>query len=159
ISALYEGDVSHFAGSTTASADATSIIITFAGNGTPGYNPNDDGGQATAASLAYPEAVAVDAHGHVFIADTLNRRVRALDAAGNLFIADTQNAVIREIDVAGNIKTVAGNHTYGFGGDGHAATDASLRSPQGVAVDAAGNLFIADTSNFRVREVYATTGL
>ena len=71
-----------------------------------------------------------------------------------LFIADTDNHRIRAVDPAtGVITTVAGNGTAGFGGDGGDPTAASLQRPWGVALDAAGNLFIADTFNNRIRMV------
>src|SRR5262249_57016929 len=76
-----------------------------------------------------------------------------VDAAGNLFIADTGNNRIREVTPAGFIGTVAGNGTSGFSGDGGPATAAQLNYPGGVAVDAAGNLFIAEISNNRIRKV------
>ena len=93
-----------------------------------------DGGAATNASLIQPSGVAVD-------------------ASGNLFIADTWNNRIREVDTNGIITTVAGNGSLNYSGDGGQATNASLAGPSGVAVDASGNLFIADTGNFRIREV------
>ena len=114
------------------------IITTVAGNGTVGYS--GDGGPATKAELYWPNGVAVD-------------------ASGNLFIADTDNNVIREVGTNGIITTVAGNgytNSYGGGGysgDGGPATQAELYWPSGVAVDAFGNLFIADTGNRRIREV------
>jgi uncharacterized protein (TIGR03437 family) len=77
----------------------------------------------------------------------------ALDPAGSLYIADSGTARIRRVDERGWIATVAGNGQAGFGGDGHAATTAQLTLPGGVAVDAAGNLYIADTRNHRVRKV------
>ncbi|MEI9900566.1 MAG: hypothetical protein WDN31_11080 [Hyphomicrobium sp.] len=78
----------------------------------------------------------------------------AIDVAGNLFISDGENHVIRKINAAdGIISTVAGNHLPGFGGDGAKATDASLFYPRGIALDASGNLFIADTFNQRIRRV------
>ena len=76
----------------------------------------------------------------------------AVDASGNLFIADEDNNVIRRLGTDGIITTVAGNGTDGLW-DGGAATHAELFSPRGVAVDASGNLFIADTFNMRIREV------
>src|SRR5207248_2211419 len=82
-----------------------------------------------------------------------------IDAAGNLFIADTFSSRVREVVRAtGAIVTVAGTGAFGYGGDGGPATAASLNHPEGVAVDAAGNLFIADTFNSRVREVVRATG-
>jgi uncharacterized protein (TIGR03437 family) len=108
------------------------VIGTFAGTGTPGFS--GDGGAATAASLNAPFGVAVD-------------------AAGNVYIAEFSNSRIRKVDTKGIITTVAGNGISGYGGDGGAATSAQLNGPQSVAVDAAGNLYIADTANNRVRQV------
>ena len=93
-----------------------------------------DGGPATSASLREPFGV-------------------ALDGAGNLCIADRRNHRIRKVDTSGIITTVAGIGSFGFSGDGGPATSASLANPAGVALDAAGNLFIADGSNNRVRKV------
>ena len=107
-------------------------ITTVAGNGVGGYS--GDGGPATAASLAYPAGVVVD-------------------AAGNLYIADHDNARIRKVTPGGTITTVAGNGVHGYSGDGGPATAASLSYPKGVAVDAAGNLYIADMYNYRIRKV------
>ena len=81
-----------------------------------------------------------------------------MDATGNLFIADAGNQRIRKVGTNGIITTVAGNGTYGFSGDGGAATNAQLDNPAGVAVDAAGNLFIADSGNQRIRKV-GTNGI
>ena len=108
------------------------IITTVAGNGVPGFS--GDGGPATGASLNQPQGVAVD-------------------AAGNLYIADTLNQRIRKVSPAGIITTVAGNGNSGFSGDGGPATSASLFTPGGIAVDAFGNLYIADTRNERIRKV------
>ena len=107
------------------------IITTVAGGGTGGLG---DGGPATLASLAAPYDVAVD-------------------AAGNLFIADTANQRIRKVSTGGIITTVAGNGQLGYSGDGGPATLASLGNPDGIAVDASGSLFIADTYNNRIRKV------
>ncbi len=168
--------------------DAAGVISTVAGSGTRGFG--GDGGAATAARLFYPHRVALDAAGNLYIADTVNNRIRkvdaagvistvagsgtrgfggdggaataaqlyyphgvALDAAGNLYIADGGNHVIRKVDAAGVISTVAGSGTRGFGGDGGAATAAQLRYPEGVALDAAGNLYIADSGNNRIRRL------
>jgi len=118
--------------------DPNGIISTVAGDVTIGYF--GDGGPATDASLSQPSGVTAD-------------------ASGNLFIADTQNFVIRKVDVNGIITTVAGNGAYGYSGDGGPATSASLSYPSGVAVDASGNLFIADRNNDVIREVLQREGI
>ena len=82
----------------------------------------------------------------------------ALDGAGNMYVADSYSSQIFKIDVSGNLTVVAGNGTMGYSGDGGAATSAAFNRPQGVAVDGSGNLFIADTDNFVVREVLASSG-
>ena len=112
--------------------DTNGVIISVAGNGIATYA--GDGGAATNASLHYPAGV-------------------AFDAAGNLDIADGENNRIRKVDTNGNITTVAGNGTGTYAGDGGAATNASLSYPSGLALDAAGNLYIADYLNNRIREV------
>jgi hypothetical protein len=81
------------------------------------------------------------------------------DATGNLYFAETGNHVVRKLDTAGNITTIAGTGTQGFSGDGGPATAATLDSPQGVALDSANNLYIADTHNHRVRKLTASTGI
>jgi hypothetical protein len=159
-------------------AAATGIITTVAGTGAFGFS--GDGGPATSASLRNPEGVAVDAAGNLFIADSLNHRVRkvatatgiittvagsgtfgsprsvAVDAAGNLFIAEGSSHRVRKVAAAtGIITSLAGTGEVGFSGDGGPALSASLRNPEGVAVDAAGNLFIVDAGNQRVRKVAA----
>ena len=126
----------------------TGDISTFAGSGptwTSGGGFGGDGGPAVDALLYYPEDVAVDASGHVYVADTFNQRIRRIDAS------------------TGEITTVAGSGDNGFGrggfeGDGGPAVEARLNEPSGVAVDASGNLYIADTRNRRVRRVDAATG-
>jgi len=169
---------------------ANGIITTMAGNGVGAYA--GDGGPATNASMYYPYGVTVDAAGNVYIADTYNSSIRkvatngiittvagngnggysgdgaaatnaslyypyglAVDAVGNLYIADTYNNSIREVDTNGVITTVAGDGNAGYSGDGGAATNASLNGPEGVALDAAGNLFIADSGNNSIRKVGA----
>jgi len=168
------------------------IITTVAGNGNIGTvgSSNGDGGPALAATLANPAAVAVDASGNLFIADLNDQRIRkvsaggtittiagnqttgfsgdgglatsaslyapsgvAVDASGNLFIADSGNNRIRKVSASGVISTVAGNGTSNYSGDGGTATSASLYGPYGVAVDATGNLFVADNGNNRIRKV------
>ncbi len=112
--------------------NASGTISTVAGNGTPGYA--GDSGTATGAQLRQPVGVAVD-------------------ALGNLYIADTQNNRVRKVDTSGTITTVAGNGSAVFSGDGGAAVAAGLDYPAGVALDAAGNLYIADEYNNRIRKV------
>jgi uncharacterized protein (TIGR03437 family) len=107
-------------------------ITTVAGNGKYGFS--GDGGPATQAALGVSTGIAVD-------------------RVGNLYIADEDNYRIRRVTPAGTITTVAGNGKYGFSGDGGPATAAPLGSPSGVAVDGAGNLYIADRLNYRVRRV------
>ena len=112
--------------------DTAGVITTVAGDGT--WGSGGDGGAAVAAQLGFPAGV-------------------ALDGAGNLYIADWLNHRIRKVDSAGTITTVAGDGTEGSGGDGGPATAAQLNLPEGVAVDGAGNLYIADSSNNRIRKV------
>ena len=168
--------------------DTAGVITTIAGTGETGFS--GDGGPATEARLDRPYGVAVDGAGNLFIADWYNDRIRkvdsvgvittvagtdnrgfsgdggpatearldrpsgvAVDGAGNLFIADWYNRRIRKVDSAGVITTVAGTGTHRFSGDGGPATAARLSSPSGVAVDGAGNLFIADLGDRRIRKV------
>ena len=80
----------------------------------------------------------------------------AVDASGNLYVADIGHSLIRKVTPAGIVSTVAGNGTQGYGGDNGPATSAALNGPGGLAVDAAGNVYIADTQNNRVRMVNPT---
>ena len=107
-------------------------VTTAAGNGSLGYT--GDSGAASAATLADPSAVAYDAN-------------------GNLYLADGRNHVVRQVSAAGAMTTLAGNGIEGYGGDGAAATSAYLDTPTGVAVDATGNVYIADSHNHRIRKV------
>ena len=169
---------------------ADGVITTVAGNGDVGNGFNGDGGQATSAQLRGPWGVAVDASGNLYITETLFHRIRkvradgvittvagngasgfsgdggqatsaqlseplgvAVDASGNLYFADTNNHRIRKVRADGVITTVAGNGAYGFSGDGGQATSAQLSVTHGVAVDASGNLYIADTDNQRIRKI------
>jgi len=79
----------------------------------------------------------------------------AADAGGNIYIADTSNNMIKKIDANGNVATIAGTGSKGFGGDGGLAVNASLNNPSGVAADSAGNIYIADTGNNRIRKIDA----
>jgi hypothetical protein len=112
---------------------ATGIITTYAGTGTAGYS--GDGGAATSANLKGPSGM-------------------SLDPAGNLYFADDTNGRVRKIDAAtGFISTVAGKGTAAYSGDGGAATSAAFHQPIDVEIDSAGNLFVVDHLNQRVREV------
>jgi hypothetical protein len=161
------------------------VITTVAGSGTKGFG--GDNGPAVKAQLDYPIGVAVDSADNLYIADAGNHRIRkvskgvittvvgngtagfsgdngpatgaqidaggvAVDPAGNLYIADTRNHRIRKVS-EGSITTVTGNGLAGFGGDNSSPQNAQLNMPIGVAVDAAGNLYIADTGNYRIRMV------
>ena len=119
--------------------DTSGTISTFAGTsvGTRDYGFNGDGGPADRALLAFPEGVVVDAVGNVYIADTDNHRIRMVDASGI-------------------IHTIAGSGERGFDGDDGPAISALLSEPSGVAVDAVGNLYIADSRNNRIRKVDAS---
>jgi sugar lactone lactonase YvrE len=108
------------------------IITTVAGNGTAGYS--GDGGAATGAEVNGPYGVAVD-------------------GSGNLYISDQNNQYIRKVDTSGIITTIAGNGTASYNGDNIAATSAAVNYPYDLAVDGAGNLYIADYENNRIRRV------
>ena len=174
----------------------TGLISTVAGTGTGGYN--GDGIDATMAMLSGPGDVVVDNSGDLWIADTMNHRIRkvdavtglistvagtgtpgynmdgiaataadldtpydlALDSSGNLFIADFGNHRVRKVHASsGLISTMAGTGVPGYSGDGVAATMAALNGPSGVAVDGAGNVFVADRFNNRIRRVHASSGM
>ncbi len=164
------------------------VIATIAGNGTPGSN--GDGGAGTSAQLNAPMAVVADSSGNVYVSDSLNAKVRkissggvistvagsgtpgfggdgasatgaqlntplglALDGAGDLYIADFSNNRIRMVSPSGTITTVAGTGNGGYSGDGGQAINAQLNNPSGVALDGAGNLYIADGGNNVIRKV------
>jgi hypothetical protein len=129
---------------------STGIISTVAGNGTAGYS--GDGGLATSAELKSPAGVAVDSTGNIYIADTFNNRVRAVNT--HTTAVTIANVVIQP----GDIATIAGTTTGGFSGDGGPATSAKLDIPSAVAIDASGNIYIADEDNNRIRKVL-TTGI
>jgi sugar lactone lactonase YvrE len=117
--------------------DAKGLITTVAGNGIRSFA--GDGGPAVTASLDSPSGM-------------------ALDSTGNLLIADNGTNRIRIVDPVGTIHTIAGNGEAGFAGDHGLATDALLLQPTDAVVDDAGNMFIADRSNHRIRKV-DTTGV
>jgi len=178
---------------------ATGMISTIAGVGPCGTCPLGDDGPATGAFISLPQGqsarpagrIDIDAAGNLYVADTVNNRVRKIDAAGvittiagngqigatgdggpateatlsgladvavgpdGIYVADTGNSCVRIIRDDGTIATVAGLcGSAGLAGDDGPATEARLDRPGGIALDAAGNLYIADTHNQRVRVVY-----
>ncbi len=112
--------------------NSSGVISTYAGTGSSGFS--GDGGAATSAELNTPMDIATD-------------------PSGNLFIADRNNQRIRKVTPSGTMSTIAGDGSYGGGGDGSTATTASIEVPWGVAVDASGNLFIVDDNRHNVRKV------
>lgn len=163
------------------------VITTLAGNGTTAYS--GDGGPATSAGVYFPQDVAVDAAGNVYVVehDHAVRKINSagvistvvgngtlgytgdgglatnaqlnqptdidFDTAGNMYIADAGNNVIRKVTPGGIITTVAGNGTQGYSGDNAAATLAQLYYPVKIALDPQGNLYIADYGNSVARKV------
>ncbi len=169
------------------------IITTFAGIGTGGYS--GDGGNAGTCEFNHPYAIAADGAGNVYIADRTNNCIRkiaatgiittiagtgtgaysgdgspatsaelsspsgvAVDGAGNVYIGDAGNNRIRKVNVSGIITTVAGNGTYGYNGDNLPAANAELAGPRGIALDGAGNIYVADPGNDRIRKI-STSGM
>lgn len=167
---------------------ANGVINTVAGNGAAAFG--GDAGPALQAALNNPAAVTFDASGNLDIADTLNNRVRSVtpagtistiagngalgfsgdgvaalqasfndptgmttDAAGNLYVVDSFNCRVRMISSSGTVVTFAGNGNCQASGDGGSAANASLNYPYSVATDSAGNFYIADTANGRIREI------
>ena len=171
--------------------NSSGTITTVAGTGVNGFS--GDGGAATNAQLSWPEGLAFDAAGSLYIGDFGNRRIRkltpdgiistvagsglpgyqgysgdggpatsaefntpaalAFDSAGSYYIDDLGNCVIRKVATTGIITTIAGNGTEAYAGDGGPGPSASLYMPQGVSVDASGNVFIGDSGNERIRKV------
>jgi uncharacterized protein (TIGR03437 family) len=167
------------------SDDITTLIGLYGGGG------SGDGGGPTSAQVRDINAVALDAAGNIYIADTGNHRIRRISADlsmiervaggssagagadgiaainsamnspqglvigkdGWVYFSDTNNHRVRRFLLNGNVETVAGTGSPGYGGDGGAAKDARLNYPTGLALDADGNLFIADTGNHRIRSV------
>jgi streptogramin lyase len=190
LSVLTVAAVAAIAATSALGVSGSDTITTFAGT-SQGFS--GDGGPATAAKLNQPYDVAVDRNGNVYIADTGNNRIRkvapngtittwagngvfypfsgdggpatgahlyvpegvAVDARGNVYIADRNNGVVRRIAPDGIITTFAGTRNAHIGrlGDGGPATSAELLAPDGVAVDAKGDVFIADRDHNRIRKV------
>jgi len=118
---------------------ATNVITTVAGRGVFGYS--GDGGPATAASIGWPVDV-------------------AFDGAGNMLIADRYFSVVRKVDRATNrISTIMGTGAFGYSGDGGPARAARMALPGGMAVDGAGNIYVAESANHIVRRMDASTGI
>ena len=117
---------------------STGLITTVAGTGVIGFD--GDGMDATGAQLSFPLAVAVDLIGNIYITDTVNHRLRKVTVG------------------TGKITSIAGTGIDGYSGDGIGATTSMLNYPKGVAVDRVGNVFIADSENYRIRKVSVDTG-
>jgi uncharacterized protein (TIGR03437 family) len=114
---------------------AAGIISTIGGNYRLGFGGDGEVATSVDAFLSEPTAVAVDAAGNVYFADTLNNRIRRIDAATSI------------------LTTFAGQGDANYTGDGKAATDAKLNGPQGLAIDSLGNIYIADTANHVIRKI------
>ncbi len=112
-------------------APVSGNITTIAGNGTAGFS--GDGSAATNAEMNFPSGIALDCSGNLYIADALNLRIRKISGS--------------------NISTVAGNGILSYSGDSGAAANAQMNTPQAVAMDSSGNLYVADTVNNVVRKV------
>lgn len=169
-------------------------IYTVAGNGVSAYTGN--GGQATAASIGWPEEVKVDPSGNFYISEfstNADRKVSpagiinadagnstagfsgdggpgsaaelnigygcAIDGIGNLYVCDFSNNRIRKVNVAGIISEVAGNGVGGYSGDGGQATAAEVNGPASLACDGANNVYIGDWYNNRIRKINVSTGI
>jgi len=168
--------VAEWSGHRIRKVDTTGKISTVAGKGISGYS--GDGGQATAAEMWFPQAVIADSSGNLFIADQGNNVIRkvdssgnistfsadpnfggglsfmAFDSAGTLYVADAGACTVWKLDSSGVATDVAGvPFVCGYNGDNIQATSAQLNQPYGVTFDAAGNLYIGDYGNNRVRMV------
>ncbi len=130
---------------------AGGVINTVAGNGTCGYSGDD--GQATSAKLEPPAGLAVDSRGNLYITGYTETYSHSCDPVCQ-YEYFWPNSSVREVTAStGLIYTIAGGSSGGYAGDGGAATSAELQGPSGVAVDQAGNVYIGDTENLRIRAV------
>ena len=150
------------------------VVSTLAGNGEDGYA--DDVG--TAAQFAAPFGVAVDSNDNIYVADYSNHRIRIIssagvvrtfaggtavfdsphdvtvDSSGNVYLVDADNHRIRKITPAGMVSTFAGSGTQGY--HNATGTEAQFYSPEGVAADSDGNVYVADSSNNRIQKITPT---
>ena len=173
--------------------NTSGYISTVAGAGTGGYS--GDGGPATLAQLNSPNCLDVDGDGNIYIADSVNNRIRLVnitsgnmstvagngtgasggdggpatnaaihspagvvmdESSGNLYISESASYYVRKVNTTGYISTIAGNGTGGYGGDGGPATLAAINGPLAMVFDSAGQLYIADEINNRVRMINAS---
>jgi uncharacterized protein (TIGR03437 family) len=177
--------VSDFGNQRIRAISTTGMITTIAGS-IAGFA--GDNGTSFNALLNGPQLLATDLQGNLYIADTLNSRIRmitpartistvagsghtgansgpaisavlssptgvAMDSTGNLYVADTDNNLVRKIDTAGKMTIIAGTGIYGYSGDGGIATSAQLERPQGLAVDSIGNVYVTDGDSNTVRMI------
>ena len=156
--------------------DTSGVITAFAGNGQPGLGSTGDGGKATATSLCGPAGVATDAAGNVYIGSSICGAIRKVDTSGNIgtvgrnvsnvnyvLAADAGGGIyalaglagtqVRKLNADGTLSTIAGTGQTGFSGDNGPAADARFFEADGLAFDKAGNYYLADSGNFRVRRV------
>jgi uncharacterized protein (TIGR03437 family) len=176
---LYIGDRQSYV---VRKVDTSGVMTTIAGNGTAGFpGGNSDGSQATSVAICSPSGVVADRAGNVYFGSSICGAVRkvdtsgvlstyaggstfagslgapwalAMDNSGNMYVCDSAVGTrVYKVTSGGAITTIAGNGTNGFSGDGGPATSAQLFEARGVAVDAAGNVYIADSGNLRVRRV------
>jgi len=175
---LYIGDTQSYL---VRKVDTAGVMTTIAGNGTAGFSGNNgNGSQATSVAICSPSGVVADRAGNVYFGSSICGTVRkidpsgvlstfagngspsfsetpwalAMDNSGNLYACDDGVGTrVYKVTPSGAITVIAGNGTKGFSGDGGPAISAQLFEAHGVAVDAAGNVYIADTSNHRVRKV------
>lgn len=185
---VYVADIRHFR---VRRIDPQGMIRTIAGTGTPGYS--GDGGLATAARLGWLGGLALDAAGNLYVTDRSNLCVRRIDSAGvirtvaaaprwhaapsafgsgeaviaapdgltvdlagNLYLADRSGHRVHKVTPDGTVTTIAGTGMPGYAGDGGPASEACLDQPCDLASDPAGNLYIADSCNNRIRKVDAS---